>query len=489
MGAFEDLHDAIEHIEESTGDAKAWLRGLSPSDLSDVSLSAVSPQVADGLLNKVRQQHRDLFDPQTGEMIFPVKRAPNSPPGSPPPAPDRQDGEAAEAIRQAEADLAHQNSSTAQLDLQVITAVLNAHLTTVEGRDALNKLQDEIEAAVRTRTDLDTAAGARDLQRFLIGKLRDIRGVVDNASLDATSKAALASAWTSLYSASKSRGGDSPEPTEGSATNGSVAPGDAELTDPESDPLVEQLLADDPGLSAANAPTQSPPPPMPLIPAMTGLPSSGGGVVPNLGSMLGGGGMPAGLPLSGALQGGGKEPELALPAEAAIPSGELPTGDDGPSDPDSGEGSNDEEPAATAATPESAPPAGPTSVQLPTGETVIAPNPQIAGTIKAAASGTPIADAFRQQGINIPSPGTGVAHPVDPAQLSPGDIGMFTDRQALAVGNGKALLDGRIQPIASVSGPSFLGWEHPPTPGTTTSSARTETPTPTRPAVTAGMSQ
>ncbi len=41
---------------------------------------------------------------------------------------------------------------------------------------------------MRTRPDLDTPAGARDFQRFLIGKPRDIRAVVMNASLDDTSK-------------------------------------------------------------------------------------------------------------------------------------------------------------------------------------------------------------------------------------------------------------------------------------------------------------
>ena len=62
--------------------------------------------------------------------------------------------------------------------MQVISAILNAHLKAVEGSQALTKLQQETEAAVRTRSDLDTPAGARDFQRFLIGKLRDIRAVV-----------------------------------------------------------------------------------------------------------------------------------------------------------------------------------------------------------------------------------------------------------------------------------------------------------------------
>ena len=76
-----------------------------------------------------------------------------------------------------------------------------------------------------------------------------------------------------------------------------------------------------------------------------------------------------------------------------------------------------------------------------------------------------------QQGITIPAPGTAVSNPIDPVQVTPGDIGMFTDRHALALGHSKALLDGQIQHIATVSGPSFLGWEHPPAGATATAPA------------------
>ena len=118
----------------------------------------------------------------------------NPPPDEP--ASDHQEGEAADAIRDAEVALAHQNSATAQVDLQVVSAVLNAHERSTTGGEALDKLRDEIEAAVTTRSDLDTPAGARDFQRYLIGKLRDIRAVVASASLDDTSNSALMAAWT-----------------------------------------------------------------------------------------------------------------------------------------------------------------------------------------------------------------------------------------------------------------------------------------------------
>jgi hypothetical protein len=127
-------------------------------------------------------------------------------------------------------------------------------------------------------------------------------------------------------------------------------------------------------------------------------------------------------------------------------------------------------------------------VTLPNGDTVTAASPQLAAAIKAAAGGTPIPDAFRQQGITIPPPGTAVANPVDPSRLTPGDIGMFTDHHALALGNSKALLNGQVQHISTVKGPSFLGWEHPPAQAAATAPTRTEAPTPTRPAATTGTS-
>ena len=131
-------------------------------------------------------------------------------------------------------------------------------------------------------------------------------------------------------------------------------------------------------------------------------------------------------------------------------------------------------------------------MHLPNGETVTAPSPELAAAITAAVAGTPIPEAFRQQGITIPAPGTAVPHPIEPARVVAGDIGMLTDRHALALGNGKAVFNNQIQPIASVSGPSFLGWEHPPEPGSATTTPRStqqaqaDQPTPTRPAVTAG---
>ena len=123
----------------------------------------------------------DQDPPTTSGPIRPRRArwpADSTPAGLPHAPSDREEGDAAEAIAGAEAALAHQNSASSQLDLQVISAIMNAHLKAVEGAEALITLQRETEAAVHNRSDFDTPAGARDFQRFLIGKLRDIRAVV-----------------------------------------------------------------------------------------------------------------------------------------------------------------------------------------------------------------------------------------------------------------------------------------------------------------------
>ncbi|MGB6208549.1 DUF4226 domain-containing protein [Mycobacterium sp.] len=455
MATPDDVLAAAEHVTGYTGDPKAWLAGLTPQDITDATtLSTASPQRLDGIVARIRQQHPDLFDARTGTMIVPPRITS-----------DRQEGAAADAIRDAEAALAHQNSATAQVDLQVVTAVLNAHQRNAEGRGALNKLQHEIEAAVTTRSDLDTPAGARDFQRFLIGKLRDIRDVVANASLDDTSNSALMAAWTSLYESAKPEGdgGEHGRPT--AAPAGSPAESPPATADTAADPYLDSLPLDDSGLPPEEAPAQAPSPsPPPMTPAMPSIPSFGGG------------GLPGGFPLSGPLQSGDDERLPKDLDDALLDAGDPEDEPSADTDGDEQTDQHDADPAAVQPT------AGPTTISLPNGETVTAANPQLAAAIQAAATGTPIADAFRQEGMTIPPPGTAVTDPVDPSRLTPGDIGMLTDRHALALGQSRALLNGQIQHISTVNGPSFLGWEHPPGPVTAAAPDRTDPPAPTRPA-------
>src|ERR1700756_5478639 len=297
MSVYEELLATVKLVRDRTGDPNAWQAGLAPSEVAAVISPTTRPEQIEAVLRKIRQQHSDLFG--AGIPGGPGTRPPSGAPGAPS---DREEGDAAQAMADAEAALAHQNSASSQLDMQVVSAILNAHLKAVEGREALTKLQRETEAAVVTRSDLDTPAGARDFQRFLIGKLKDIRAVVLNASLDDTSKSALMAAWTSLYDASK--GGPNDPGDRPRAAAGPVAPaagtGQQPFDDPDTgwDPLLDPMLVDDPGQPAENSSGQASPqgaapaatPMAPMMPSIPGL-----GTAP--GSMTGWG-MPGGLPLS-----------------------------------------------------------------------------------------------------------------------------------------------------------------------------------------------
>src|SRR5271156_3529041 len=480
MATPNDVLAAVEHVKECTGDPKAWLTGLTPQDVTDVAtIFATSPQRLAGVIGRAPKQHPDLFDPRTGEMIVPSQTGPAGRPAANPQsdeaAPDHQEGDAADAIRNAEVALAHQNSATAQLDLQVVTAVLNAHQKNAAGREALNDLQRDIEAAVSTRSDLDTPAGARDFQRYLIGKLRDIRAVVASASLDDTSNSALMAAWTSLYNSGKPGTNDAEDRRGSTGARANSATGSAGQRQPEAteaglDPYFDSLPADDPGFLPEDMPAQIPSPSTPTTADMPSVPSFGGGGIPG-GAAMPGWAMPGGFPLPGPLPGSDDQRAPRDIDDA------LPESDD-PEDGDDRTGNEDAEPAAA-----HPPASGPTTVTLPDGETLTAASPQLAAAIEAAAGGTPIAEAFRHEGITIPPPGTAVPDPVDPSLLTPGDIGMFTDRHALALGPSRALVNGQIQHISTVNGPSFLGWEHPPVPVTAAAPDRTDPPAPTRPAM------
>ena len=471
MSTADDLRVTVQRITDRTGDANAWQTGLTPVEVAQVLTPVTTSAKLEAILGKIRRQHPDVFPASPGEP----GKAPDEPPSS------RQDGAAAEAIADAEAALAHQNSASSQLDLQVISAILNAHLKTVEGREALTALQRDTEAAVRARSDLDTPAGARDFQRFLIGKLRDIRAVVANTSLDDTSKSALMAAWTSLYDASRHRLGtpDEPRPAPGRPTvepARGIAPQPGGMPDAGWDPALDSLLLDEPGPPGGDATTPAPAavpatPAMPMPGMSPAMPGFGAAPIPTV--------APSGFTLPGLSGGDRTDPGFgALDGGPALD--DPDTSDHGASEEPHEHKDDENRDNEAAAREPDPPPAGPTSVTLPDGETVTVASPELAAAIKAAAGGVPIADAFQQQGITIPPPGTAVLSPIDPGLVTPGDIGIFTDRHALALGHDKALLDGQIQHLATVSGPSFLGWEHPPTP----TSARADAPTPTRPAAT-----
>lgn len=323
-----------------------------------------------------------------------------------------QHGAAAEAIQAAEVALAHQNSAAAQVDLQVVIAILNAHSARSDGVGDLARLQSDVESAVATRADLDTPAGARSFQRYLLSLLRDIRAVVETAELDATSKAALAAALASLYA--NATPGQDPVQTRP----------DSEPAEPLSDPgFPDEPVGDAPGDAPTAAPAAAPaaaePPASPALNTPLGSVPSWGGA-PAAGSALP---TVGGLGDLGTLTDRSRDrPELAEHTRAADQADADPATD---------------------------------------GEAVTSEGPEPARVIAAAVAGMPIPEAFAQQGITLPPPGSPVIAPIDPARVIAGDVGVLPDRYALALGNGKALLDNRITPIADITAAGLLGWVHP----------------------------
>ena len=390
-------------------------------------------------------------------------------PGLHPPPTGESEGAAAEAIRTAESALAQQNSLVAQVDLQVVTAVLSAHTNHANGVEALQRLQDEIEGAVITRTDLDTPAGAREFQRYLLGKLRDIRTVVDSADLDATSQATLAAALASLYASTARAAPDSEvrDPTS-AASRTSV--------DTDADPLGDLDPRADAGPGPLPAPGDYPPEdflpgdflPGDYLPGAAATPPAAAPAAWGSGAPTAAppfsGGLPT-LPTAGSPVFGSSIPGSSIPGFPDLPAqwpdektGRSPEPEPMLAGPADAVSDSDED-----ASPEISN-ADDLTVTLPDGQTVTASSPQLAAVIADAVGGTAIREAFSAQGIILPPTGTEPTELVEPARLVPGDVGLFSDRYALALGNGQMLLDNVIQPVGDIADPGFLGWQPPPEP-------------------------
>lgn len=353
---------------------------------------------------------------------------------------EQQQGPAAAAMRRAELALSQQLSHAAEFDRQVIEALRRTHKTSLEGRRNLDDLQTEI-AGAAAAWDLSTAPGAREFRKYLIAKLGEIVRVVQETNDDDTSKQALAIALAALYAAEPAREDAVPSDADPVSTKDTAIPSAG----------FDPAFADDsdlepyPDLPAADQPeTGFPDPagPMPALPGLSAVPGFGGDG-PGFGAMPVG--PVPGLPWQGSASDWGGD---TMPDEDDYSPDDVAAGDaanDGP-DPES----PGHDPGAD----------DPVPVRLPDGETTSVADPQLAAAMQAVADGQPVAQAFGDRGIPIPPPGMPVTAPIDVDRLRPGDIGVFTDRHALAVGNGRALLDGQLHAAANLQGPGFLGWQH-----------------------------
>jgi len=105
------------------------------------------------------------------------------------------------AIQAKQAALATQYATVSDADQVLIEALASAHAATVEGVARLDVIAEEIERAVQNQAalGLDTPLGAREFQKFLIAKQREICAVVAQAKEVAAAKKAALEALPANY--------------------------------------------------------------------------------------------------------------------------------------------------------------------------------------------------------------------------------------------------------------------------------------------------
>lgn len=105
-----------------------------------------------------------------------------------------QAGPSVAALQARQSALASQHSTAADADRVLAEVLATAHAATRESVSRLNAIADEIDRTVAAQADLavDTPMGAREFQKFLVAKQREIAAIVAHAhELDRTKSAVL----------------------------------------------------------------------------------------------------------------------------------------------------------------------------------------------------------------------------------------------------------------------------------------------------------
>lgn len=109
-----------------------------------------------------------------------------------------QAGSSISAIGVREAELASRQRAAAEADRVLTDTLAAAHEALRESLRRLDAIAAEIEHACQIA--VDTPLGARDLQRFLLSKQRDITAVVSDARAVSRAKSAVLQGLRSQYS-------------------------------------------------------------------------------------------------------------------------------------------------------------------------------------------------------------------------------------------------------------------------------------------------
>lgn len=532
MASYDDLRNVLDHIAEKTGDADGWQQGLTPQQIRDVNgwlasdgagfkgfkdpetgvvyddrsgtNTSVLPAVPDEALDRIRQAHWQLFDPQTKVPVSPGLANAGTPADTPAPRPapppgqrplaqgeglsseEENSGRTSEAIKKVQAEMSDRQSQVREADAKLAEVMLSAHANSAESLAAIQQMQKDIVAALNDpNSNLDTPAGELQFLKFLREKAESAKKLVDDGKLTSADQAKMALALAEFYQNGSGGSSTTAEPEDPPGSGGDPAP------------APPPTAAVDPGLYPSDPALLGPPP---AIPGDLGLPPEGlspltdalGTAAPLLSGL--------GNPLAGGIPGGGLDLSAmtrpigdAIAAAAERAPREEPTPDEDKLDDepdekepvekeleddepgeaeleDSGPSEAEEPPApapGSVADPALAPPPPSLDVDLRDGSQVTAADPARAGATRALLTGTPYGEALRQNTLTAPPPGTTLTNYLAPNQLQPGDYAMYPDKLVGVLGPDKFVgADGRIEPLTTLPQDGFLGFGRPtPTEG------------------------
>ncbi len=523
MASYEDLRNVIEHIAAQSGDPDGWQQGLTSQQIRDVNgwlasdgvgfkgyrdpetgvvyedrsgtNTSVLPAVPDEALNKIRQAHWELFDPETHAPVSPgpqgesnpvTAAGPRSTPGTQTQAPgaglsteEENTGRAAEAIKKVQAEMADRQSKVREADAKLAEVMLSAHANSAESLAAIQQMQQDIVAALSDpNSNLDTPAGELQFLKFLREKAESAKQLVAEGKLTAADQAKMGLALAEFYEHGSGHHSGTSEP---------------EAPAGQHDPSPLPGAAGDP---AAYPPDLGPPPEMPgdlglalppddyapltdalgsVAPLLSGLGNPLGGAIPGAGMDLGAVTRPISDAIAAAAdRSSSANPTLDEDEPVEEDTDPVKEADETPSAeiPESSEPGDLDQPAAPEAVPGSVPdpsvdadpPPPPPSLQvdLRDGSQVSAADPSRAGATRALLAGTPYGEALRQNGLIAPPPGATLTNYLAPTQLQPGDYAMYPDKMVGVLGPDKFVgADGRIEPLTTLPPDGFLGFGRP----------------------------
>lgn len=105
------------------------------------------------------------------------------------------------AIEARQATLSARSDDIAAVDRQVVEALRQAHFGSTTARARLDAIAAELDTCAPESWPTDTALGAREFQRFLVGKHREVIAIITAAQHDAAEKQTLIESLRLQYSA------------------------------------------------------------------------------------------------------------------------------------------------------------------------------------------------------------------------------------------------------------------------------------------------